>query len=191
MKTVKTIILTSLVWIIVIIVGFYLITSAKQKTVITSQEYHANDYNNWVSLPSDVQEAFVHFYGGHDANYRAVSFQSVFTNINEIIDSSLKKNIQHHDEPISRLEDIHVSLDGLFSTFIYGDDSIPSWWIQNFSDDYKATILFWTHNEYGMGYLVIDYVKMHQVRVLQFSQQWLTLDSIQKAFPKRDERRKE
>jgi hypothetical protein len=187
MKTLKIIILTSLAWIAIIAGSFWLVASAKPKAMLASQEYQASEYANWVSLPNDAREISVHFYAGRDVNYRTVSFQSGVTNLNEIMDASLKRNIQHHEEPISRLENVRVSLDGLFSVFIYGDDSIPSWWIQNFPGDYKASILFWTHDEYGMGYLVIEDVKLHQVRVLQFSQQWLTFDAIQKAFPQKDE----
>ncbi len=184
MKTPKIIIFTSLVWTAAIVTGCWLFGFAKPKTVITSQAYHASEYDKWVSLPDDAHEVFVHFYGGHDTNYRVVSFQSAVASVNEIIDSSLKKNVQHQNEQVSRLEDIRFSLDGLFSAFMYGDDAIPSWWIKTpLSDDYKATIVYWAHNNYGMGYLIIHDVGLNQVRILQFSQQWLTLDIIRKAFP--------
>ena len=46
-----------------------------------------------------------------------------------------------------------------------------------------ATVAYWERNGYGYGYLIVAEPEIHRVRILQFSQQHLKFEAIQRAFP--------
>jgi hypothetical protein len=137
-------------------------------------------------LPSDAGGIFAEFFGGFDTNYRTVVFSHASTDPAEIIQQSINLNSQYSGDEILWLNNRAFSLEGLFSVFLYGESAIPVWWVQSFSKTKPvATIAFWERDGYGFGYLVVTEPLVERVRVLQFSQQHLTFDSLEDAFPEK------
>jgi hypothetical protein len=93
-------------------------------------------------------------------------------------------NSQYQKEELSWLEVRMFSLENLFEIFMYGERSLPLWWIQSMAGTNPvATIAFWERDGHGFGYLVVVEPPAERVRILQFSQQHLTFDHIRRAFP--------
>jgi len=185
-KIISAVLIASSTLLIGLISGCWLSQPKRSSPAITLQSYRNSEFNNWVPLPNDAEDVFVHFFPGFDTNYRAITFRSADPDIRKFIEGAIKTNVQHSGENITWIENVRFSLDAFFSTFAYGEAAIPGWWVTTAtsyrSETSKAYIAFWSREEYGMGYLVIHDPFVNQISVLQFSQQHLTLENLQKSF---------
>jgi len=185
-KTVRVVLIAGSTLLIGLISGCWLSQPKDSSPAITLDSYRKSEFNNWFRLPDDARDVFVHFFPGFDTNYRAIAFRSGNSDIRKLIEGAIKTNVQHSGENVAWIENFRFSLDGFFSTFAYGEDAIPWWWVTKVtsytSETSKAYIAFWSHDQYGMGYLVIHDPSINQVSVLQFSQQHLTIEQLQKSF---------
>jgi hypothetical protein len=185
-RTVSVVLIASSTLCVGLISGCWLSQPKRPSTATTLASYRDSEFNNWFPLPDDAQDVFVHFFPGFDTNYRAISFRTASPNIQKLIENAIKTNVQHSGENVTWIQNFRFSLDGLFSTFIYGEDAIPGWWVTGVagstSKTLNAYIAFWSHDGYGLGYLVLHQPIMNEVWVLQFSQQHLTIERVQQSF---------
>jgi hypothetical protein len=162
------------------------ISSSKSNESLSSEDYRKSEFGKWIVLPAEIDNVFAHLYARRDENIRTVLSHFTLDNPERLLNACIATNVQHSNEEIIWLKNVRFSPDGLSAALLYNDDSIPDWWIpKSLSDDYDANIAYWTHKGYGMGYLMIHEPSKKTVRILQFSAQHLTAETLQKAFPSR------
>ena len=176
--------LTSLVWAGLILASAVSWMRPSPTRNFTLAEFEESDFSEWISLPGKSTEIVASFHGGFDTNYRTVRFAHDHPDPQEIARRSILRNPQHHGEEVLWLENRMFSLEGVFEIFFGADASAPSWWVRPMAGTVPiATVAYWERNGYGYGYLIVAEPEIHRVRILQFSQQHLKFEAIQRAFP--------
>lgn len=183
-KTILTILVTSAVWIVLLLVliPFFTTTPYKDPRYDMSA-YQSSDHANWISVPENAKNIYAHFYGGFDTNYTLVTFDAYDISLESIIEKSLKKNVQYKGDSIKKSSGFTVTLDGFFRCFLYDSKAIPSWWVSFLprGEGMETMIACWERNRYGMGYVGV--YDGNRVSIFRFSQQHQSCDSLNGCFP--------